>query len=156
MATGKPLVRSIQLTPLSHDHYEGLLFVWRIRQGITKNISLKIISAFINWFWEKHLATHFNEEERYLAPHLPADDILIKKMITDHETIRELIRRIDGNSLNDITTFATLLNDHIRFEERELFPYIERKLTQSELNEIRAHLDHTPSCSDKWPDEFWK
>jgi hemerythrin-like domain-containing protein len=77
-------------------------------------------------------------------------------MMREHDTMRHLL---PGNTIrtdSEIDLFARLLHDHIRFEERELFPHIEKKLTQSELNEIASKLNHTSACPAKWNNEFWK
>jgi len=77
-------------------------------------------------------------------------------MITEHDAVRGLVDSVPGNSYDDIASLATILHDHIRFEERELFPYIEKKLTEKELDEMRGNLEHEISCSSEWHNEFWK
>ena len=156
MSVNKPVARSQQLIPLSHEHHEGLLFAWRVRQGLQKNVPLKTICEFINWFWKDHLEHHFQDEEKNLVPYLPVDDELINKMIVEHEVIRKLLPGMSVRTQSEIALFAQLLHDHIRFEERELFPHLEKNLTQSELNEIASKLDHAAACSSKWNNEFWK
>ena len=46
----------------------------------------------------------------------------------------------DANSsaitVSQIKEFANLIYDHVRFEERELFPMVEQYLTEDELNAI--------------------
>jgi len=156
MPVNKPVTRSQQLIPLSHDHHEGLLFAWRIRQGLQRNVSLKTICEFINWFWKDRLQQHFHDEEISFVPYLPRNDELMTKMIAEHEAIQKLLPGTSLRTQSEIALFAQLLHDHIRFEERELFPYIENKLTQSELNELASNLNHASRCSVKWENEFWK
>jgi hemerythrin-like domain-containing protein len=156
MSVKDPLVRSKQLTPLSHEHYEGLLFVWRIRQGLKRNASIRTINDFINWFWKNHLQSHFEDEEKNLVPYLPVNDELSKRMMREHEAIRKLLPVNRNLTFADINSFAGLLHDHIRFEERELFPHIEKELSLTQLNDIFDKIDHESSCSTEWKDEFWK
>ena len=53
--------------------------------------------------------------------------------------------------------FATLLEQHIRFEERTYFPEVEKILTEKQLRQIGEHLqndDHT-NCMN-YPVKFWE
>jgi len=156
MTDKKPLTRSPQLIPLSHEHYDGLLFVWRIRQGLRRGASLEIMNDFIKWFWNDHLQSHFDSEEKILMSYLATDDELGQRMIREHEAIRKLIPSHNTLSSVQISSLATLLHDHIRYEERDLFPHIEKKLSTDDLNEVARKLEPTRSCSTEWTNEFWK
>jgi len=156
MTDKQPLTRSPQLTPLSHQHYDGLLFVWRIRQGLKRGASPQTLNEFIKWFWDNHLRSHFENEEKVLVSYLPGDDELVKRMMQEHEAIRELIPENKNLPLAQISLLAKQLHDHIRYEERDLFPYIENKLSTAALDEISVKLDHERSCSSEWKNEFWK
>jgi hemerythrin-like domain-containing protein len=50
-----------------------------------------------------------------------------------------------------------LLEEHIRFEERILFPYLEKLIPREELDEIGLQLeeDHAKKACLTWTDEFW-
>ena len=50
---------------------------------------------------------------------------------------------------------ANAIHDHIRFEERELFPYAEKVITQEKLNEIYDQLSKEPVQCGKWERAFW-
>ena len=153
MLGARPLARSQQLTRLSHDHHEGLLFVWKIRQGLRKNVPAHRINNFKNWFWKNHLEAHFETEETNFTNYLPADDEQLARMIHEHYAIRQLLL---SASNEDLAVLAKTLHDHIRFEERSLFPYIEEKLSRDELNQIGTRLSQEATCSSEWKDEFWK
>lgn len=152
----KPIKRSDQLAPLSREHHDGLLFAWKIRQGLKNETDIKIISRFVKWFWENELQEHFKKEEQILAKHLPADDALIHRMTDEHQNIEALVHIneniADGTLLVQI---ADAVNDHIRFEERELFPHAEKELTSGQLDIIYTELSQERPFSSKWEDEFW-
>jgi hemerythrin-like domain-containing protein len=155
MTDKTPLTRSPQLTPLSHEHYDGLLFVWRIRQGIRREASIPTMNEYIRWFWQNHLQSHFENEEKILVPHLPAGDTLIQRMLQEHQAIRQLIPGDIDLPLVKVSLLARLLHDHIRYEERDLFPHIENKVAPAELEDIARNLPER-SCSSEWKIEFWK
>lgn len=152
----KPIKRSPQLTPLSKEHHDGLLFSWKIKQGLRNGTEAKLIAEYVQWFWTNHLQEHFREEEQILAPHLPADNELLKRMFEEHEEIEAMIH-INGNIADAalLEKFADALHHHIRFEERELFPYAEKVIPEEKLNEVYEQLSKAPVQCGKWEREFW-
>lgn len=153
MATPTPIKRSEQLAPLSRDHHEALLLVWKIRQGIKNETPVQEIAAYVHWFWNNHLHLHFSQEENLLLPHLPESDEMAKQLKEEHQLIREMV--VAHPDISSLTLLADKMNDHIRFEERKLFPHIERKLSADQLNSIYKQLEHQPHCMEKWENEFW-
>ena len=154
---GKPIKRSEQLAPLSREHHDGLLFSWRIRQGLKKDADVKTVSDYVNWIWDNHLMQHFRKEEEILVPLMPENDEFIKRMMEEHEEIEALIH-INKNiaDASNLFIFAEKLNDHIRFEERILFPHCENILTEYQLDFILKKIDiEAPLCGE-WKNEFWK
>jgi len=152
----KPIKRSKQLTPLSHEHHDGLLFVWKLRQGLQHNASINKMREYAVWYWHNHIKPHFYQEEKILLPYMPADHPMANRLKKEHENIRELMLNLDKEA--DYTTFnllADLINDHIRFEERELFNYLEQILSIEQLDSIFKELGEHPVSCDEWKDEFW-
>jgi hemerythrin-like domain-containing protein len=153
MNPSKPIKRSKQLAPFSREHHDALVFLLRIKQGLKNGTAAAMISEYIHWFWTNNLETHFKQEERLLLPHLPEADKLAKQLKDEHESIRALIGgQLD---LHAIEQFSNVLNAHIRFEERELFPHIESKVPSDHLNEIFEQLDRPVQCQTSWMSKFW-
>jgi len=152
MKEAKPIKRSKQLAPFSRDHHDTLLFIWKIKQGFKNKTSTEIIGAYAQWFWNNHMKEHFDQEEKLLLPHLHGNELGIR-LKKEHETIRNLVM----NAMNEtsISLLATTLNDHIRFEERQLFPLIEEKVSPDELDRIFEQLDHQKQCESEWSNRFW-
>lgn len=150
----KPIKRSNELSPLSRDHHEGLLLGWKIRQGLKNGTTHEAIGNYVQWFWKFHLDKHFNDEEKLLAPLLPGDNTLIQQMFNEHTVLRNMVNenRWDEASLS---SFASLLNDHIRFEERVLFPLIEQLATKDQLESVASQLAEGSHDAGTWSDEFW-
>ena len=137
----KPIKRSVELAPLSREHHDGLLFAWKIKEGMKKNVSAERLKKFTFWFWQQHIKPHFYQEEKILSPHLSANDPLLQRMNREHGYIREFILNLDKEA--EIQTFkqlTDLLNDHIRFEERVLFKFIEDSVSKKTLKEIGDYL----------------
>jgi hemerythrin-like domain-containing protein len=157
----KPIKRSKELAPLSREHHDGLLFVWKIRQGLANNTSVETLRNFTLWFWTNHIKPHFKEEEKVLVKFLPIDNPLVQQMINEHEQIRDIIVSLDQRpTTSSFELLAEFLNKHIRFEERQLFAYAEEVLSPEQLNLVYLELAHEPHCKidapgTAWKDEFW-
>lgn len=153
----KPLKRSLQLQPLSREHHDGLLFVWKIKQGLNNNTELERLRKYVGWFWSNHMRPHFFQEEAIIDKYLPLLNTLAKKIKADHNEIRELVISIDKEiNRYDLADIAKLVEAHIRYEEREFFQYLESSLSVQELDEISQYLEiHPVACDEEWPDEFW-
>jgi len=152
----KPLKRSRELAPLSREHHDGLLFAWKIKQGLANATSIETLCNFTRWYWTNHVKTHFKDEEKVLVKFLPADNPLVLQMFKEHAQIRDLIISLDKEpDSSSLQLLAEFVNNHIRFEERELFAYAEKTLTQEQLDEIYKELPHDLLCDTEWKDEFW-
>lgn len=151
----KPIKRSKELVPLSKDHHEGLLLGWKIKQGLRNGTDAGLISKYIQWFWEADLQEHFRKEEQILAAHLPRENELVRRMFEEHEEIEALIH-INAMVVDEdiFVQIADKISEHIRFEERVLFPFAEQTIPASGLTEIHAAID-TAKSGAKWEEEFW-
>jgi len=157
----KPLKRSKELAPLSREHHDGLLFAWKIKQGLANGTPIETLCNYTRWFWTNHIKPHFKDEEKVLVKFLPADNPLVLQMFKEHAQIRDLIISLDKEpDSNSLQLLAEVINNHIRFEERELFVYAEKTLTQEQLDEIYIELPHDSHCETDpiaigWKEEFW-
>ena len=153
----KPLQRGKELAPLSREHHDGLLFVWKLRRGLQNGTEPVRLKKYIIWYWQNHIKPHFFQEEKILLPILPEDNNLAIRLKNEHENIRELILNLDVEAdKNSIALLADLVYDHIRFEERKVFTYLEQSLSKEQLNNIFLQLEVNPIvCNSEWEDQFW-
>ena len=154
----KPINRSPELSPLSREHHDGLLYAWKIRQGVKKQTPLDEMRSYTMWFWKNHIKPHFFQEEKILLPYMKEDNPLRQRLIDEHEHIRELVLGLDEEAdKRSLTILCDLLDNHIRFEERELFVYLEQNLHPEQLKEIYIKLaDHPVDHSVEWKHPFWE
>jgi len=158
METRKPLKRHEALVPLSHDHHQGLLLCWKIRTGLTKSLDPKRIIKYVSYFFKNHLTPHFIQEEEILLSRLNADDEQRRETEDQHRQLHALYERLmnekdDMNGL--LKEFERILEKHIRFEERQLFPYLQHHFDEATLKQVGTELaDETPFLDD-WEDPFW-
>ena len=156
MEEAKPIKRSKELAPLSREHHDGLLFAWKIKQGLANGTSVETLCNYTRWFWSNHIKPHFKDEEKVLIKFLPEDNPLVQQMLKEHAQIRGLIISLDNEpDSNSLQLLAEFISNHIRFEERELFAYAEKVLNPEQLQEIYSDLPNESHCDTEWTDEFW-
>ena len=153
----KPIRRSIALQPLSREHHDALLFIWKLRQGLSNDTSVYILRNFVTWFWKSQIKAHFYQEEKILLPLVQEGHPLAARLKADHDEIREMILSIDSNpDRYDFTWLCNHMESHIRFEEREFFPFFEQQHSPEKLAEIKEKLDNHPQHAEKeWTEAFW-
>jgi hemerythrin-like domain-containing protein len=153
----KPIKRSKNLVRLSRDHHEGLLLVWKIRQGKTYNVSPQVIAEYVVYEFNHNLTPHFADEENLLFAKAPNDE-LTKEAVQQHSELRQMVADLKTDSGDEkLNQFADLLEKHIRFEERQLFPHYEQTLNAEELEKIGVELEatHNVKKENTWSNEFW-
>lgn len=155
----KPIKRKVYLLPLSRDHHHGLLLSWKVGQGLKNGTPAGEIADYVRYFWQASLEKHFREEEVIVFRKMPVTDAGCLRAIKEHNGIRKLIEKITDpkkNSRELLKTLCEEINNHIRFEERELFPAIEVALSTQDLEVMGKALEkahaHFP---DNWENTFW-
>lgn len=152
----KPIKRNVSLIKLSRDHHAGLLFCWKLRQGVKYHIKKDRMISYVKYFWANHFSEHFKEEEEILFG--PDRSEEVQKALADHQKIKTFFENINDSVLekeeNVLLELADSVDDHIRFEERVLFPHLQEKLSDKQLEKIGSQLVHEPFV-DSYEDEFW-
>ncbi len=155
-----PIKRSKALVALSKEHHFDLLLAWKLRRGIKAGVSASRMGAYVNYLNEQLIAPHFRDEEILLYDRLPKNDKMCSRALKDHQRLRELIALVtkaDNQDLNPFTELSDLIEDHVRYEERELFPYIEQQLPAGDLSEAEKKLDERhKGFREVWEDVFWE
>ncbi|MBK8489072.1 MAG: hemerythrin domain-containing protein [Bacteroidetes bacterium] len=156
--TTTPIKRSKALIQFSREHHFALLLVWKIRQGLRKNIPAFRISNYIQFYFDNALNAHFKNEEKELFTLLPENDPLRQQAFLEHENIQAMLSRIqkDNNNSALLTEFADTLERHIRFEERTLFGHLQNCLSAEEIKFLEEnHQSRQGDIDDNWNDHFW-
>ncbi|MBX3253491.1 MAG: hemerythrin domain-containing protein [Chitinophagaceae bacterium] len=147
--------------PLCDNHQSGLLFCWRVREGIKLKVTPQRIARYISYFWSQNLNPHFKEEEALLLGD-PSNPV-VEKALRDHlllyNKIQRVINRSEPASADELADLVNLLDTHIQFEERKLFPYLRNVFTHEQLKQINTCLQENTALHDiksQYYDEFWK
>lgn len=130
--------RSAELTPLAHDHHHVLDVARRLRRATTAD--QEHVLADLRAFWADEGQRHFALEERNLVAVLADREwrLQSERMLHEHRVIRATVATVAG--VDSAHELGTLLHDHVRFEERVLFPILESRLFGPRLAALGAAL----------------
>ncbi len=135
--------RAEQLQDLSREHHQSLVMAKRIAEVAESGDDAAISEAIetVKNYYESELEVHFQHEERTIfAPifkqyreHIGIATQLLK----EHGAIRMLMPKLHlASAREDLAEFATMLKNHTRMEERELFPLIESLFSEAQLDAV--------------------
>ncbi len=135
--------RDEALRPLSREHLNALHAAKVLREGS----DLEAVTEVFFDFWESQGQRHFRIEEEVLLPHwaryAEVDRPGVARMLEEHLAIRREALRLSAGeaSLEEAQELGRLLHDHVRFEERQLFPIVEEALDTDSLAELATRIE---------------
>lgn len=128
--------RHPHLHGLSSDHHDALVLARELERAAehwTRADGEALAARFA-----RELEPHFAIEESVLLPALRAlgRSALVERVLADHARLRADIAAAATGDAFALRSFAAKLTEHVRFEERELFPACERELALEVLEEV--------------------
>lgn len=135
--------RDEALHPLSREHLSALLAARELREADDLEQATR---AFLD-FWRSDGERHLRLEEEVLLPtwatQVEVDEAGVRRMLDEHLAIRREALRLESGeaSLEEARELGKLLHDHVRFEERQLFPLIEEALDADSLGRLAEAIE---------------
>jgi hemerythrin-like domain-containing protein len=157
------------LQALSRHHHFALIQALEMKRAAETPVARRAVACrsaaekFVG-FWKTVGHLHFREEEEVLLPayarHAPIEkDAAVTRMLVEHARIRAGVAELElvlqssapGESLAaQIGALGRLLHDHVRLEENEIFPRIEKAIPEEDLARLRnllSELHSKRSCA---------
>ena len=152
------MLRDKSLVPLSRQHQHALALCVRLDRALQAGeIDSEAWQAEIVQIFEQEVSIHFAAEEKFLFPaaaKFPELQPVVQELLAEHTQLRGLFARAQTRTLdrNALGSFAAVLAQHIRKEERRLFEGMQNLMTAADLVVIGAALDQeleaaTQACS---------
>jgi hemerythrin-like domain-containing protein len=140
------------LVPLSRDHHHALVIARRLRQATAADAADSTRAFLVHW--EEEEQAHFRLEEEILLPAYAArGDVghpAIARALLDHVMVRrDVLRLAEAPPLEVVHELGARLAAHVEFEEHELFPLIERTLSEPDLAALGERLRRAGSSHDR-------
>lgn len=142
--------RHTSLIPLSREHHNALILARSLQKdtpvykGMPSDAESKVKLA--QKFYEEELIQHFEEEEKILTLiggiNAPID-LLAEIILREHEELKMLFKSLDNSRdlAASLDTLGKTLENHIRTEERQLFPLIQESCDDQTMIEIEKILN---------------
>ena len=141
--------RDEALAPLSRDHHGTLLLAQLLKKnapayrGLPTEPDAK--AKYAQEQFGLHIKKHFQQEERMLEKTKDCHseiNLLTVEIKKEHQQLTALFTSLDdtANLENTMDILANLLQQHIRKEERVLFPLLQKHASPELLQEIHVLL----------------
>lgn len=128
--------RSSALTPLSREHHHALVIAKRLLEaGQQSTTTLVDYWQEVQQDIEQELLQHFAEEEEGFGDLLKGE--LQNQFQQDHHQLRRLLKT---KQPEEMLLFAQKLKEHVRFEEREMFIWLETYHPQTLKERLPNHI----------------
>jgi hemerythrin-like domain-containing protein len=141
------------LIPVARDHHDGLLLAIRLQQGDRAELKLwshdpALQTEFVLSFYEQHLKRHFAVEEEQVFPlgrGISDAAPIVERLIGQHRQIASMVDQLRNISPEKRRTvlqeLGRLLEEHIRLEDRTLFPILEQQVPPDVLQAAQTAID---------------
>ena len=132
--------RDLRLQGLSSDHHRALALARSLAARAEQaGRAAGAVAAELKARFDREIEPHFRIEEEVLLPALlAAGEVgLSRRTADEHATLRQAVAAIARGDFARIPDFAGRLVSHVRFEERELFPCCEERLSKGVLDEVQ-------------------
>lgn len=131
------------LVPLSRDHHHALVLARQMRQAEAADADEAANAFLAHWAAEERL--HFRLEEEVLLPayaaHGDPEHPAVIRTLLDHLEIRRDVERLAaGADPHLLHALGARLAEHVKLEEQELFPLIERTVPEPALEALGERL----------------
>lgn len=144
--------RDARLLRLSREHHHGLVMALRIERELpgASDAEMRALYGDLLRFWSAGLFPHFTVENDCLLARLAAhaDPGLAHagRLQREHREMEDLVEEMRSAVTADdrrvaLERFGARLREHIRWEERELFDWMQTSLTAEELDGVGAYLE---------------
>ncbi len=133
--------RDVRLRALSRDHHHALVFARSIETRCRDHGPDAAFVASVRARFNAEIEPHFALEEALLdALQAEGATSLVKRTRDEHASMRQMLDDASTIDPSMLHSLAHLLKEHVRFEERELYPACEERLSAAVLERIaRAH-----------------
>lgn len=141
-----PLYRHEALRPLSRHHHHALVLAQKLTQANEQ--TKHAVRDDLLQFWQPAGQEHFREEEEILLPefanYASVDQPDIITMLLEHIQIRSFIAALanaEDPGLEKLHSLGSILREHVRREERVIFPLMQETISEDGLKRIAPFFE---------------
>ena len=141
--------RDEALAPLSRDHHGSLILAQLLKKDAPVYRELPTEpwdkAKYAQQQFDEHIKNHFRKEEKMLdrvkGCHAEVT-VLAAEIKNEHEQLAALFSSLTNSTdlVNTLDKLAVTLQNHIRKEDRQLFPLLQQHCSAEQLQEIHELL----------------
>ncbi len=141
--------RHESLAPLSREHHDALILAQLLKKnapsyrGLPADVAGKI--SYAKKIFEDTLKQHFTDEENILQMVEGISlqvDTMTADILSEHSVLTSMFDALGAATVESLDELGHFLDRHIRKEERELFPLLEKYCDDAMLEKIKSVLVH--------------
>jgi hypothetical protein len=119
--------RHPSVVSFSREHHFGLVFCRHMIRLIESRSKIDHIRLLFRIFWQNELKSHTESEEVFMKSlqMVPA----VQQVESDHLRLEIMFNECDDYGYEELKELINLLEQHIRFEEKVLFPRVSALLS---------------------------
>jgi len=129
--------RDVRLRALSSDHHHALVLARYIAAACARGGMDAEVATLVRERFAAEITPHFETEETLL--HALAGcgvDELVQRTRDEHAQMLGLLEATGATDDSCMCELGELLTEHVRFEERELYPACEERLSADVLERV--------------------
>ena len=145
--------RSPELSELTREHHKALVLARRAIVSPRDGADARALAAALPRIFATELEPHFRVEEEALLPPLreAGEHAQVARLLEEHRQLRALAEACAQGEGAGLADFGALLEAHVRYEERQLFPLAEAVLPPAALAAVAARAAARPAVNSKQP-----
>lgn len=148
------LEREPALQPLSRDHGVLLVLVQRLRKAAEATVQDRVSLATEIASRHAVLIEQYLNDEQLVLANLNLSFLLSNEIGQQHKHINEGIKQLTSSSVEslqpkDFDALANIIENHVRWDERDVLPYLQKIMKDSEREALALHTSQVESNRDR-------
>jgi len=131
--------RAVELKALSKDHHRALVMALKAKRAApASSAAIAELWQELAHYYSTELIPHFTVEETCIGIPLvvAGENELVQQLHEEHKAIGRYFESGASRTASELERFGHLLEQHVRFEERELFNVAQAVLSVEQLRSL--------------------
>lgn len=146
--------REPALQPISRDHGVLLVIAQRLRKAAQATVQDRVALATEIQTRHADLVEEYLGDEQIALSKMSPSYLLTNEIAEQHSKINEAIMQLTSRSVESLKpeafqALANAIEDHVRWDEREVLPYLQRIMSSNQREELSAHTSQLEIKHDR-------
>ncbi len=148
------LEREPALQPLSRDHGVLLVLVQRLHKAAEATVQDRLLLASEIATRHAALIEQYLGDEQVALARLNLSYLLSNEIAEQHRQINEGLKQlastpVENLQAKDFDALATIIENHVRWDEREVLPYLQKTMSDSQREALALHTSQVEAKRER-------